>query len=153
MSTYSNLYIQIIFAGRGRHSLIDPIWENDLYKYITGIVQKKGHKMLVINGVPDHIHFFIGMNPSCSISELVREVKKCSNEFLKQNNLANDFFSWQDGYGAFSYSESDIDKVVKYILNQKEYHKKQSFKDEFLSFLKNHNIDYDEKYLFEWIED
>ncbi len=153
MSTYSNLYIQIIFAVKGRQSLIDPVWEDELYKYITGIVQGKGHKMLIINGVPDHIHFFIGMNPSCSISDLVREVKKCSNEFLKQNNLTNDFFSWQDGYGAFSYSKSDIDKVVKYIMNQKEHHKKQSFKEEFLSFLKNHNIEYNEKYLFDWIED
>jgi REP element-mobilizing transposase RayT len=153
MSTYSNLYIQIIFAVKGRQSLISPTWEDELFKYITGIVQKKGHKMLAINGVPDHIHFFIGMNPSCTISDLVREVKKCSNEFVKQNNLTNDNFSWQDGYGAFSYGKSDIDRVVKYIMNQKEHHKKQSFKEEFLLFLQKYQIEYDEKYLFEWIND
>lgn len=153
MSTYSNLYIQIIFAVKGRQSLINPKWEDELYKYITGIVQRKGHKMIVINGVPDHIHFFIGLNPSYSISDLVREVKKSSNEFIKQNNLSRDNFSWQGGFGAFSYSKSDIDRVVKYILNQKEHHKKQSFKEEYLLFLNKHEIEYNEKYLFEWIED
>jgi len=151
MSTYTNLYIQLVFAVKGRQSLISPIWEDDLYKYITGIVEKKGNKMIVINGVPDHIHFFIGLNPACAISDLVREVKKSSNEFIKQNNLANNF-SWQSGFGAFSYSKSDIDRVVKYILNQKEHHKKQKFKDEFLLFLKKYDIEYDEKYLFEWID-
>jgi putative transposase len=153
MSTYSNIYIQIIFAVNGRESLIDPSWENELYKYITGIVQAKGNKMLAIDGMPDHIHFFIGMNPDCVLADLVREVKKCSNAYIKQNKFTKFRFSWQTGYGAFSYSKSQIDTVVKYILNQKEHHKKQTFKDEFISFLKQFEINYNEKYLFNWIDD
>lgn len=152
MSTFSQIYIQIVFAVKNRDALIDVSWEERLYQYITGIVQKKEQKMLAINGVSDHIHFFIGMKPSCCLSDLVREVKKSSNEMINENRLSKFKFHWQEGYGAFSYSHSQIDNVVKYIMNQKEHHKKQTFRDEYIDFLKKFEIQYEEKYLFNWIQ-
>ena len=150
--TYSQIYIQTIFAVKGRESSIGHHWEERLYKYITGIVQKKEQKLLAINGVPDHIHFLIGMRPSCCLSDLVREIKKSSNQFVKDNKFSKFKFAWQDGYGAFSYSHSQLDKVIAYILNQKEHHRKKTFREEYTGFLKKFNVEYDEKYLFEWIE-
>jgi len=151
MSNYSQIYIQTVFAVRNRGCLIDSSWENQLYKYITGIVQNKQQKMLSINGMPDHIHFLIGMKPSCCLSDLVREVKKSSNEFIQENNFLQSKFYWQEGFGAFSYSHSQIDHVIKYILNQKEHHRKESFKEEYFRFLKVYGIEYNEAYLFKWI--
>lgn len=149
--TYSQIYIQIVFAVQNRNSLIHSSWEDRLYHYITAIVQNNGQKMLAINGMPDHIHLFIGMKPSCRISDLVREIKKSSNEFINEKKLSKYKFNWQEGYGAFSYSDSQIDNVVKYIMNQKQHHRKQTFKDEYFQFLKNFNIQYEEKYLFDWV--
>jgi putative transposase len=151
MSTYSQLYIQIVFAVKARQSLIRSDVEERVYKYITGIVKGKGQKLLAINGMPDHVHIFISIGPDCSISDLVREVKKASNAFINENKLASARFQWQEGYGAFSYSHSHIDKVVKYILNQKEHHKTFSFRDEYVDMLKEFKIRYEDKYLFEWI--
>lgn len=150
-STYSQLYIQIVFAVKNRAALIDANWEERLYQYITGIVQNKGQKMIAINGMPDHIHLFIGMKPSCCLSDLVREIKKSSNEFVNKNKLAKGKFNWQEGFGAFSYSHSHIDNVYKYIMNQKQHHKKTTFMGEYIGFLKKFEIQYDEKYLFDWI--
>jgi REP element-mobilizing transposase RayT len=152
MSTYSKIYIQIVFAVKGRESLIKPEWEVNLYKYITGIVQNKGQKMLSINGVPNHIHFLIAMKPTCCLSDLVREIKKSSNAFIKENNFTKFNFSWQEGFGAFSYGHSQIDDVCRYILNQKQHHKKKSFREEYLEFLKNFEVDFNEQYLFDWLE-
>lgn len=148
MSTFSQIYIQIVFAVKNRDALISPSWEDRLYQYITGIVQNKGQKMLAINGMPDHIHIFIGMKPNCCLSDLVREVKKASNEMINENKLSKFKFNWQEGYGAFSYSHSQIDTVAKYVMNQKKHHKKQTFHDEYIDFLKKFEIEYDEKYLF-----
>jgi REP element-mobilizing transposase RayT len=150
--TFSQIQIQVVFAVKGRESLISSEWEARLYQYITGIVRNKNQKMLAINGMPDHIHFFIGMKPSCCLSDLVREVKKASNDFIKENKLSKFKFSWQEGYGAFSYSHSQIDNVVKYIMNQKEYHRKVTFKEEYIDFLKKFEIQHDDKYLFDWID-
>jgi len=125
-------------------------WEEELYKYITGIVQKKEQKMLAINGMPDHLHFFIGMRPACCLSDLVREVKKSSNEFIKDKKLCNGFH-WQDGHGSFSYSHSHLSNVINYIMKQKEHHSKQTFKEEYLGLLKKFEIEFEEKYLFEFI--
>lgn len=108
--------------------------------------------MLAINGANNHIHFIIGMKPSCCLSDLVREVKKSSNEWINKNKLAKSRFLWQEGYGAFSYSHSQLDQVIKYVMSQKEHHNKKSFKEEYLDFLIKFEIEYDEKYLFEWIE-
>ena len=150
--TFSQIYIQIIFAVKGRGSLIYSDWEERLYKYITGIVRGKEQKMIAINGMPDHIHIFIGMKPSCCLSDLVREIKKASNEFINENKLSNFRFSWQEGYGAFSYSHSQIDNVVKYIMNQKQHHRKVSFREEYVDFLKKFEIEHDDKFLFEWVK-
>jgi REP element-mobilizing transposase RayT len=150
--TFSQIYIQVVFAVRGRESLIHSDWEERLYQYITGIIRGKEQKMISINGMPDHIHFFIGMKPSCCLSDLVREVKKSSNEFINENKLSKFRFGWQEGYGAFSYSHSQIDNVVNYIMNQKQHHRKVSFKEEYIDFLKKFEIEHDAKYLFDWIE-
>lgn len=150
--TFSQIYIQIVFAVKGRESLIQKEWEERLYQYITGIIRAKEQKLIAINGMPDHIHIFIGMKPSCCLSDLVREVKKSSNDFINENKLSKFKFSWQEGYGAFSYSHSQIDAVAKYILNQKEHHRKITFNEEYVDFLKKFEIEYDEKYLFNWME-
>ena len=150
-NTFSQIYIQLVFAVQHRNALIDTIWEEHLYQYITGIIQNKGQKLIAINGMPDHIHIFIGLKPWCCISDLVREIKKSSSIFIKENNFSKQPFNWQEGFGAFSYSHSHIDMVYKYIINQKEHHKKHSFKEEYLDFLKKFEVQYDSDYLFEWI--
>jgi REP element-mobilizing transposase RayT len=153
VGTFSQIYIQVVFAVKGRNSLIKKEWEEELYKYITGIIQNKGQKMLTINGMPDHIHFLIGMKPSCCLSDLVREVKKSSNAFVKEKKFSKFKFEWQEGYGAFSYSHSALDNVIGYINNQKEHHKIKTFKEEYKDFLIKFQVDYKNEYLFEWIED
>ena len=152
MSTYSQIYIQIVFAVKNRQALIANSWQEELYKYVTGIVQNKGQKMLAINGMPDHIHILIGMKPSCCLSDLVREIKKSSNSFVKEKEFSKYKFEWQEGFGAFSYSHSSLDNVIGYIKNQKEHHKKENFKEEYIDFLENFQIDFKDEYLFEWIE-
>lgn len=149
--TFSQIYIQIVFAVKNREALIDVSWEDKLYKYITGIVQTKGQKMIAINGMPDHIHIFIGMKPSCSLSDLVREVKKSSNEFINENNLSKAKFNWQEGFGAFSYSQSEMKRVANYVMNQKEHHQKRTFQEEYTAFLKEYTVDYEDQYLFDWL--
>jgi putative transposase len=149
----SQIYIQVVFAVRGRQSLIHSVWEEELYKYISGIVRNKQQKMLAINGMPDHIHFLVGMRPSCCLSDLVREIKKSSNDFINERKFSTTKFNWQQGFGAFSYSHNDLDNVIRYIMNQKEHHKKQSFKDEYIGLLKEFNIEFKNEYLFEWIDD
>jgi REP element-mobilizing transposase RayT len=151
-NSYSKIYIQIVFAVRNREAMIGVDWEERLFQYITGIVQNKEQKMLAINGMKDHIHFFIGMKPTCCLSDLIREVKKASNEFINEQKFTKFKFQWQEGFGAFSYSNSDISKVIKYIMNQKEHHKKKAFREEYLEFLKVFDVDYNEKYLFDWVE-
>lgn len=151
--TFSQIYIQVVFAVQNRESMIHVSWEEELYKYISGIVRNKEQKMLAINGMPDHIHFFIGMKPSCCLSDLVREIKKSSNEFITEKKFSKFKFNWQQGYGAFSYSHSQIDSVIKYIENQKQHHKKQTFREEYLDFLKKFEIEFKDKYLFKWIEE
>jgi len=153
MSTYSQIYIQVIFAVKGRTSLIGASWEEELFKYITGIITNKDQKLLAINGMPDHIHILIGMKPACCLSDLVREVKKASNAFVKEKKFVKYKFDWQEGYGAFSYSHSALNNVIAYIQNQKEHHKKKTFKQEYIGFLKKFEVEYDSTYLFEWIDD
>jgi REP element-mobilizing transposase RayT len=151
-NTYSQIYIQIVFAVKGKQNLIQNDNREELHKYITGIVQNRGQKILAIFCMPDHTHVFIGLQPSITVSDLVRDIKAGSSKFINDNKWMKGKFNWQEGFGAFSYSRSHIDNVVHYILNQQEHHKKKSFMDEYLEFLKKYAIDYDEKYLFEWIE-
>jgi putative transposase len=151
--TFSQLYIQIVFAVKGRKNLIDKKWKDELYKYISGIITNKGQKAIIVNGVSDHIHIFVGLKPSMAISDLVRDIKNNSSNFINDKKFVESKFSWQEGYGAFSYAHSQIEQVYNYILNQEKHHQKQTFKDEYLEFLQKFQIEYNEKYLFEWIEE
>lgn len=150
-NTYSQVYIHIVMVIKYRKAQIDEIWENELYKYITGIVQSKGHKMIAINGMPDHIHIFIGMRTDCALSSLVREIKKSTNHFINKRKLTKEKFYWQAGYGAFSYSNSHISKVANYIERQKIHHKKKVLKEEYLQLLEKFEIEYKPQHLPDWI--
>ncbi|MFA5404544.1 MAG: IS200/IS605 family transposase [Ignavibacteria bacterium] len=149
--TFSQVYIQIVFAVKGRANLIRDNWKSDLHKYIAGIITGKGQKSIIVNGVSDHIHAFIGLKPVMSVSDLVRDIKNNSTNFVNNKKLVNGKFSWQEGYGAFSYAHSQLDMVYKYILNQEKHHKKKTFQEEYYEFLKKYEVEYNEKYLFDWI--
>ncbi len=151
--TFSQIYIQIVFAVKGRGSLIDKTWKEELYKYITGIVQNKEQKLLAINGTSNHIHLLIGMKPNCCLSDLVREIKKSSNTFIKEKKFTRFLFQWQEGFGAFSYNHSALDKVIQYIEKQEEHHKQKTFRDEYLALLQKFEIEFKDEYLFEWFEE
>jgi REP element-mobilizing transposase RayT len=147
-NTYTQLYIHFVFAVKYRAALLNESWDDRLRLYIIATVQNNGHKVLAINHMPDHLHLFVGLNPAQSISDLMRLVKGDSSEWINKEKLTSTKFQWQDGYGAFSYSRSQIDKVVKYILNQQEHHKKTSFLDEYREILKSFDVDFDERYIF-----
>jgi REP element-mobilizing transposase RayT len=148
---FSQIYLHVVFSPKHRQALILPEWEDRLHRYITGIVQDKGHKMLAIGGMPDHIHLFIGLKPSEAISDLVREIKKRTNTFVNTEGLSPYPFEWQNGFGAFSHSRSQMDAVCKYILNQKVQHRQKTFQEEFLKFCEDFNIEIGKKQLFEWV--
>jgi len=150
-NTYTQLYIHIVFTVQGRENLIQNKWKLDLHKYISGIIKQRQHKPLIINGMPDHIHVFVGLNPSQGVSDLVRDIKAFSAKHINDQKLLRGKFSWQEGYGAFSYSKSQIEKVYHYIQHQEEHHKKQTFKEEYIGLLKKFNVDYDERYLFDFM--
>lgn len=151
-NTYTQLYIQFVFAVQNRRSLIKPEWEEELYKYITGIIQNKSHKMIAINGMPDHLHLFIGFEPVDHMSELIKVVKGESTKWIKEQGYTNGSFNWQSGYGAFSYSRSHIDRVYHYIKNQKEHHRQKTFREEYIKLLKKFDVDYDERYIFKEVK-
>jgi len=148
-NTYTKLYIHCVFAVKYRAALLQPEWDERLRLYITGTIQNAKHKMLAINNMPDHLHFFVGLNPSQSISDMLRFVKGDSSEWINKEKLTARKFNWQDGYGAFSHSKSQIDSVVKYIRNQQLHHKKASFIEEYKSMLEKFGIEYDERYIFQ----
>jgi REP element-mobilizing transposase RayT len=149
---FSQLYIQIVFAVNGRRSLIDNTWKDELYKYISGSITKLGHKSINVNGMPDHIHLLIGLSPSMAISDLVREIKSNSSKFINEKKIIKGKFNWQNGYGAFSYSRSQIQKVYDYIENQENHHKLKSFREEYLDLLEKFQIPIDNKSLFDFNE-
>jgi len=151
-NTYTQLYVQFVFAVKNRMGLIDGAWEEEFYKYTTGIVQNHKHKLLAINGMPDHVHVFVGLHTTQSIADLMRVVKGESSEWINNKGFVRGKFEWQEGYGAFSYSRTQLDTVVKYILNQKQHHKKFSFQEEYLRLLEEFEIEYDKRYLFHPIE-
>lgn len=151
-NTYTQLYIQIVFAVKYRESLIPPAHRDQLHKYITGIVQQRSHKMLSVFCMPDHAHVFVGMKPAQSISDLTRDIKAASSGFINENKWINKPFQWQNGYGAFSYSRESVDTVVRYILNQEAHHKAFSFNDEYRQLLKEFDVSYDERYLFDRLD-
>ena len=151
-NTFSQIYLQFVFAVKHRQSLIPKEHKEELHKYITGLVQNRKAKMLAIYCMPDHTHFFVGFKPVVLISDFVKEIKVESNEFINKKNWIKQKFSWQEGYGVFSYSHSHIDAVIKYILNQEMHHKRKTFKEEYHQLLEKFEIPFEEKYLFEFIE-
>ncbi len=151
-NTYSQLYIHYTFAVQNRQCVIRSKWKQDLYKYITGIVTQQEHKLLTINGMPDHIHILVSMNPKQSPSELMFHVKRSSSLWINENKLVSGRFSWQEGFGAFSYGKSQIRDIATYIENQESHHKQRTFQEEYLEFLRLFEIEYDERYIFRAIE-
>lgn len=151
-NTYTQIHIQCVMAVKYRQSLIHKEWEERLHKYITGIVQNHGHKMLAINSMPDHLHMFFGLRPNQSIADLMRIVKGESSEWINLQKFNPAVFRWQEGYGAFSYSRSQVQTVNNYILNQEEHHRKKTFTEEYEEFLKAFEIEYDEQYIFKPLE-
>ena len=147
-NTYTQIHIQAIFAVQNRHCLIHEKWEVELYKYITGIIQKYNHKLLQINGMSDHVHIFFGMRPTQSLSDLMKSVKESSSKWINNRGFLRHQFSWQEGFGGFSYTKSQAPMIIHYIQKQKEHHKQQSFIEEYLNFLEEFEIDFDERYIF-----
>jgi REP element-mobilizing transposase RayT len=148
--TFSQLYIHVVFAVKGRENLIRKVWKDELHKYIAGIIIGKEQKAIIVNGMPDHIHAFIGVRPVMAISDLVRDIKNNSSNFINEKQFVKGKFSWREGYGAFSYSQSH--SVYNYIQNQEEHHRKKTFREEYIQLLQKFQIIFDEKYLFDWIE-
>ena len=151
-NTYTQVHIQAVFAVQNRASLIQKEWKDELYQYITGIIQNHNHKVLAINGMPDHVHIFFGMRPTQSLSALMQDIKEYSSKWINSKGLVRGKFSWQEGYGAFSYSKSHVNKVIKYIKNQEEHHKKRKFTEEYLDLLKKFEVDYNEAYIFKPVD-
>ncbi len=151
-NTFSQIYIQTVFAVSNRLSLIKPVFKEDLYKYISGIVKNQGQKLISINGMPDHVHILIGLRPAMALADLVQEIKADSSNFINKNKWVRGRFSWQEGYGAFSYGHSQLDTIIRYIQNQENHHSRLSFKDEYLSLLRKFDIAFDDKYVFKFIE-
>ncbi|WP_439557489.1 IS200/IS605 family transposase [Dyadobacter sp.] len=147
-NTYSQVHLHFVFTPKYRAALINPGWENDLYKYITGIVQKNKHKMLAINGTADHVHMLIGFKTTQSIAELMQDVKADSSQWINNQGYCKTRFEWQGGYGVFSYSKSAIRNVIRYIERQKEHHRKVEFVEEYKSILEKFEVDYNEAYIF-----
>ena len=147
-NTYTKIYIHYVFAVQNRINLIQTSWKEDLHKYMTGIIEGQEHKLLQIGGMPDHVHALVSMNPKQSPSDLMYHVKRCSSLWINENRFITGKFSWQEGFGAFSYGKSQISNVAKYIENQEIHHKKRNFMEEYLKLLKLFEIEYDENYVF-----
>ncbi|MEO8771818.1 MAG: IS200/IS605 family transposase [Ferruginibacter sp.] len=148
-NTYHQIYLQTIFAVKYRNAIIDKPWSNELHSVIGNLINETACKNIIVNGVEDHVHCMIGLKPVVSVSELMKTVKAKSSKYINDHSLTAGRFEWQEGYGVFSYSQSQVDKVYKYIQNQETHHKKQSFRDEYLEFLKKFKIAYDESYIFQ----
>ncbi|GHV09642.1 transposase [Bacteroidia bacterium] len=151
-NTYTQIHIHAVFSVQNRMSLINKSWQDRLYQYIIAIIQNHGHKVLAIGGMPDHVHILFGFRPTQSLSELMQNVKRNSSEWINKERLVVGKFSWQEGYGAFSYSKSQISAVANYIEQQDDHHTKKSFLDEYRKILTDFGIEYDEKYIFKSVE-
>ena len=151
--TYSQIYIQVVFAVKGRENLLQKPWREEVFKYMSGIITNKSQKSIIVNGVSNHVHLFIGLKPSMCLSDLIRDIKNNTTNFINKNKFVRGKFAWQEGQGFFSYSNSQVKNVYEYILNQEEHHRKVTFRDEYVEMLKKFEIDYDEKYLFDWLDE
>lgn len=147
-NTYTQIHLQFVFAVKYRDGIIHSSFKEELHQYISGIIKFNNHKLLAINAMPDHVHVFIGMRPTQSISDLLQDIKGSSSKWINEKKFLKVKFEWQEGYGAFSYSKSHVDNVIRYIQNQEIHHKKESFREEYLNFLKAFEVDYDERYIF-----
>ncbi|KQO32649.1 transposase [Flavobacterium sp. Leaf82] len=147
-NTYTQIHIHFVFAVKFRQAMIHNDWKDQLYKYIAGIVNNNNHKLLAINGMPDHIHILIGIRPAQSISDLLKNIKQDSSKWINKNKFLPNHFEWQEGYGAFSYSKSQLAAVINYINNQELHHKKKTFREEYIDFLEKFEVDYDKKFIF-----
>ena len=150
-NTYTKLYFHIVFAVKGRANLISPKWKEELYKYITGIISNKNQKLIVINGMPDHIHLLIGMKPDSNLSDLIRDIKANSSRFVNEKKFVTGKFEWQTGFGAFTLGHSQLDVIINYIKTQEDHHQTKSFREEYIDFLKRYEIDYKAEYIFDEI--
>jgi REP element-mobilizing transposase RayT len=150
-NAYTQIYLHLVFSPMRHEKVIPQKHKEELQKYTTGIIQNRKHKLLAINFMSDHIHILIGYNPSQPLPDLVRDIKSISSKFINENKWMPGRYQWQEGYGSFSYSRSQIDDVINYINSQEEHHKKMSFKEEYVRLLDKYEVDYDPKYLFEWI--
>jgi putative transposase len=151
-NTYTQIHIQAVFAVQNRDCIIQNAWKGELYKYITGIVQNHKHKLLAINGMADHVHILIGFRPTQSLSDLMQDIKGSSSKWINEKGFVKGRFSWQEGYGAFSYSKSDLPMVIRYIENQEEHHGKRTFMEEYKELLNEFKIEYDERFLFKLVD-
>ncbi len=151
-NTYTQIYIQVVFAVQGRQNLIRPERKEELHKYITGIITRQEQKLLAIHCMPDHTHILVGLKPSMALSDLVREIKTGATNHINENCWVAGRFAWQEGFGAFSYSHSQLTDVIQYIRNQEQHHLKKCFREEYLEFLEKFKVAYDERYLFQPIE-
>lgn len=149
-NTFSQLYLQFVFAVQHNLKLIPREHKEELHKYITGLVQKREAKMLAVHCMPDHAHIFVGFKPTIYIPDFVKEIKVQSNEFIVKKKWVGPRFAWQEGYGVFSYSRSHIDRVIKYILNQEKHHRKVTFRKEYIAILDKFEIPYQERFLFDF---
>jgi putative transposase len=150
-NVYTQIYLQLVFSPLRHENVIPHRHKEELQKYTTGIIQNRKHKLLAINFMPDHVHILIGYYPSQALPDLVRDIKANSSKFINEKRWMPGRFQWQQEYGSFSYSRSQIDDVVKYINTQEEHHKRASFKEEYLKLLEKYEVDYDPRYLFDWI--
>jgi REP element-mobilizing transposase RayT len=150
-NTYSQIHIQAVFAVQNRECIIRNSWKEELYKYISGIVQSNNHKILSINGMPDHIHILFGLRPSKSIADLMQDVKGSSSKWINNKKLVHSKFSWQEGYGAFSYSKADVPAIIQYIINQTDHHKRKTFSEEYYEMLQEFEVDFDDRFIFKQV--
>jgi len=151
--TFTQMYVQLVFAVKNRDAVLKEEFRNRVFEYMSGIVSTLKHKSIIINGTSNHVHILLGLNPSVSLSDTVHAVKRSSSLFINNERLCPCRFSWQEGYGALSYSHSQIDKVVRYIINQENYHRRTSFKDEYIKMLRVFEVKYEDSYLFEWFDE
>ena len=148
-NTYHQIYLQTVFAVKYRAAVIEKDWKPTLLGVIGTLINETGCKTIIVNGVEDHVHCFLGLKPIVSISELMKSVKAKSSKYINDHHLAKKRFEWQDGYGVFSYSHSHIDRVYKYIANQEAHHNKQTFRNEYMMMLDKFEVPFDERYIFE----
>ena len=152
-NTYTQIYIQVVFAVSSRLSLIRSEHKEEIHKYITGIIRNNGHKLIAINGMSDHLHILLGLKPDMALSNLVRDIKSNSSNFINERHLAQGKFGWQEGYGAFSYGHSQLDTIIRYIQNQEQHHNLRTFKDEYLMLLQKFRINFESEYVFSFLDD